>query len=80
MALGNKPALLLTDETTGNLDTKTTDEIMDALETQARRRFRRACDAEEASYHFVAGTARRTDGRIRIAPMELSLDADWELV
>ena len=31
---------------------------MDALETQARRRFRRACEAAEASYSFVEGTAR----------------------
>lgn len=58
----------------------TNGEIIDALETQARRRFRRACEAEEASYHFVEGTARRTDGRIRIAPMELSFDAGWQLV
>ena len=45
---------------------------MDALEQQVRKRFRRVCSAANASYEFVEGDAARTDGRIRIAPMELT--------
>ena len=44
-------------------------EIIDAPEAQARRRFLNACNGDEASYAFVEGYARRTHGRIRIAPM-----------
>ena len=52
-------------------------EIMDALESQARRRYQRACDAAEAVYEFVEGRPRHTDGRVRITPMELSFETSW---
>ncbi|MFN3243411.1 MAG: DUF4388 domain-containing protein [Planctomycetota bacterium] len=49
-------------------------DILNALEAQARRRYQRACDAVEAVYEFVEGRARRTDGRMRITPLELSFE------
>jgi hypothetical protein len=39
-------------------------------------RFRRACNAEEATYEFIDCTANRTDGRIRITPLELSFKSN----
>tara|TARA_R110002072_G_scaffold174303_5_gene329536 strand:+ start:42466 stop:43824 length:1359 start_codon:yes stop_codon:yes gene_type:complete len=56
----------------------TNNQVMDALETQARRRFQRACDAEDAAYTFVEGGPSRTDGRIRIAPKELGHESSWQ--
>lgn len=53
----------------------TDEQIMDTLETQARRRYQRACDANEAIYEFVEGRPLRTDGRILISPMELSAES-----
>lgn len=52
-------------------------EIMDVLESQARRRYQRACDTVEAVYEFVEGRCRQTDGRVRISPMELSFETGW---
>jgi len=52
-------------------------QIMDALEAQARRRYHRACDAAEAVYEFVEGRPLRTDGRMRITPLELSFESTW---
>lgn len=46
--------------------------VLNALEEQVRGRFQRACEAAEATYEFLDRPANRSDGRIRIAPMELS--------
>ena len=55
----------------------TNGQIMDALETQVRRRFSRACKATDAIYQFVDCTPDRTDGRVRITPMELAFESSW---
>ncbi|MCK5941040.1 MAG: DUF4388 domain-containing protein, partial [Planctomycetes bacterium] len=52
-------------------------QIMDALETQTRRRFHRACSAPQGAYRFVEGPPLRTDGRVRISPMELAFESSW---
>lgn len=47
-------------------------QVLEALELQVRRRFTRACEAKNASYEFRDGRPSATDGRVRIAPMELT--------
>lgn len=47
-------------------------QVLDALETQVRRRFKRVCDSVAATYEFVEGVVNASDGRVRIAPMELA--------
>ena len=47
-------------------------QVLEALEQQVRRRFARACEAKNASYEFRDGNPGRSDGRVRIAPMELT--------
>lgn len=53
----------------------TNGQVMNALETQVHGRFRRACDAQLACYEFIEGTIAAGDGRIRIAPMELTFES-----
>lgn len=55
----------------------TNGQIMDALEAQVRRRFSRACKATDAIYEFIDCTPDRTDGRVRITPMELAFESSW---
>lgn len=47
-------------------------QVIEALELQVKKRFRRACRARDASYEFVEGRTAAAEGRVRIAPMELS--------
>lgn len=47
-------------------------QVMVALEEQVRMRFERACDSESATYEFREGHRAARDGRIRVAPMELT--------
>lgn len=54
-------------------------QVLEALETQVQRRFKRVCEAGEASYEFEAGRRLPGDGRIRIAPFELTIDQPWKL-
>ena len=56
----------------------TNGQVLEALELQVRRRFARACAAPEAQYEFCDGFPNRTDGRVRIAPAELTYDSNWE--
>lgn len=51
-------------------------QVLEALELQVRRRFKRACAAPEARYDFAEGKAGATDGRMRIAPTELAFEPD----
>ncbi|MFT4515877.1 MAG: hypothetical protein ACI91B_004598 [Planctomycetota bacterium] len=50
-------------------------QVLDALEAQIHRRFGRACESAEATYEFVEGVVVKSDGRVRIAPMELAFQA-----
>ena len=50
----------------------TNGQLLELLEDQVRRRFRRACATHTASYAFTAGDAESSDGRMQIAPMELN--------
>jgi hypothetical protein len=54
-------------------------QVLEALETQVQRRFKRACESGEAAYEFEAGRRQPGDGRIRIAPFELTIDQPWKL-
>ncbi|MCB9877646.1 MAG: DUF4388 domain-containing protein [Planctomycetes bacterium] len=56
----------------------TNGQLLELLEAQARQRFRRACGTRGASYAFAAGDPARTDGRMRVAPMELNHRASWD--
>lgn len=49
-------------------------QVLEALETQVRRRFQRVCASLEAAYEFDEGRRLPGDGRIRIAPFELSFE------
>lgn len=51
-------------------------QVLEALELQVRRRFKRACAAPEARYEFSEGQAASTDGRMQIAPTELTFEPD----
>jgi len=50
-------------------------QIMDALEEQVRRRYRRACESGQATYEFVDQEIPATDGRIRLSPTELAFES-----
>jgi hypothetical protein len=52
-------------------------EVLEALESQVKRRFERACNATEASYQFLDGHVGETDGRIWLSPIELSFKSRW---
>lgn len=54
-------------------------QVLEALETQVQRRFKRVCEAGEAAYEFESGRRLPGDGRIRIAPFELTIDQPWKL-
>ncbi len=49
-------------------------QVLEALETQVRRRFQRVCTNPEAAYEFDEGKRLPGDGRIRITPVELSFE------
>jgi hypothetical protein len=49
-------------------------QVLEALESQVRRRFQRVCSSPEAAYEFDEGRRLPGDGRIRIAPLELSFE------
>ena len=53
----------------------TNGQVMDALEEQARRRYRRACESGQAIYEFLEREVPSTDGRIRLSPMELAFES-----
>jgi hypothetical protein len=50
----------------------TNGQVLEALEQQVRLRFQRACRAPDTTYEFLEGPPRPTDGRIKIAPIELT--------
>lgn len=47
-------------------------QMLNVLEQQVSVRYARACSARTATYEFVEGPVQASDGRLRIAPMELS--------
>jgi hypothetical protein len=49
-------------------------QVLEALEEQVKRRFRRVCKDAEAAYQFEEGRRPPGDGRIRIAPFELAFE------
>ncbi|MBX3462743.1 MAG: hypothetical protein KF830_06205 [Planctomycetes bacterium] len=49
-------------------------QVLEALETQVKRRFQRVCSNPEAAYEFEEGRRLPGDGRIRITPFELSFE------
>ena len=53
----------------------TSGQVMAALEAQVRSRFMRARADKNATYSFLDCTQSDTDGRIRIAPMELGFQS-----
>jgi hypothetical protein len=50
----------------------TNGQVLEALEQQVRLRFHRACKATDTTYEFLEGAPGPTDGRIKIAPIELT--------
>lgn len=54
-------------------------QVLEALEAQVLRRFQRVCECTDASYEFEPGRRVPGDGRIRIAPFELTIDQPWKL-
>lgn len=49
-------------------------QVLEALELQVKRRFQRVCTHPDAAYEFEEGRRLPGDGRIRIAPFELSFE------
>jgi hypothetical protein len=49
-------------------------QVLEALESQVKRRFQRVCTCADAAYEFDEGRRLPGDGRIRIAPFELSFE------
>jgi hypothetical protein len=49
-------------------------QVLEALEEQVKRRFRRGCKDVDAAYQFEEGRRPPGDGRIRIAPFELAFE------
>lgn len=54
-------------------------QVLEALEAQVLLRFQRVCESGDASYEFESGPRAPGDGRIRIAPFELTIDQPWKL-
>lgn len=52
----------------------TNGQVLEALEAQVKRRFQRVCTDPDAAYEFEEGRRLPGDGRIRIAPIELSFE------
>jgi len=52
----------------------TNGQVLEALEAQVKRRFHRVCTNPDAAYEFDEGRRLPGDGRIRIAPFELSFE------
>ncbi|MEO6594748.1 MAG: DUF4388 domain-containing protein [Planctomycetota bacterium] len=52
----------------------TNGQVLEALEEQVHRRFRRICSSAQVSYEFEEGACMPGDGRIRITPTELAYE------
>ena len=67
-ALANKPALILADEPTGNLDSGTTVEVMGLLKESSRRYHQTILMVthNEALAQATDGIIRIEDGRVRL--------------
>jgi len=53
-------------------------QVLEALEAQVLHRYHRVCQFPEAVYEFDPGPRAPGDGRIRIAPFELTMGHPWQ--
>lgn len=53
-------------------------QVLEALEAQVLNRYHRVCQFPDAAYEFDPGPRAPGDGRIRIAPFELTMAHPWE--